>query len=382
MDVAVSAQPNDKPIYLGQILVIVPLAAGVILTAFGRLRGAPPLLSVIDLIRLRVPSPADVDYILPRPLVLTNPWEIGSALIAMLTFPPLPWLHAWLIGQAYRYIFPIDETHKAMRLALSVSAILTILAVPLALLWLTTEQITYGAAIGVAAIMTTTLSVIAGVREARRRHFTNMFVWKLALVTALLALIIPLCLAVPLMDDGRFFPSLGWCAILAALIGFIRCRRVLTAQVERFQARASLWHIDRLALEITLIGTVFLLPFGEIAAVQIPVLTQRLLIDDPHSPSQFVVTRLAIFVVLAAAVVITGAGIVVYTRRRGNQWVLKKRDPLSLHEAPLLSGSAWHKRLIIEMVIWLGAAVILFAMVGGVIGVSTVAFFTGITHGG
>src|SRR5579871_2057996 len=98
MEAQVNHEPNDKPIYRAQMLVIVPIVVGVLLIILGSLRGAPPLFSVIDLIRLRVPSPAIVNYILPHPLVLTNVWEIISGLLAMVSFPPLPWLYAWLIG--------------------------------------------------------------------------------------------------------------------------------------------------------------------------------------------------------------------------------------------------------------------------------------------
>ena len=68
------------------------------------------------------------------------------------------------------------------------------------------------------------------------------------------------------MDNGRTLPSLVWWGILTAIIGFIRYRRALISQVERFHARASHWQMDRLALEIPFVVTPLLLPLAAIAA--------------------------------------------------------------------------------------------------------------------
>lgn len=290
-------------------------------------------------------------------LIITDPLRIIIILIGIFTFPPLPWLHAWLVGQAYRYIFPIDETQKAMRLALIVSGVLTALAIPLVILWLSGTAIEYGTIVGVTTLSAVLLSVGIGVWEARRRQFTAVFVRKLALTTALLALVVPAGLVLPFLDKQGIGMIVGWWAILTAIVGFIRYRRALTQRTESLQARASLWQIDRLALEIPIGVTLLSLPIVSLVAWLAANNINSFYGWDRLGPA--CLAALAAPFVAVGIPTLCSLALVSYTRWRGDKMVLKKHDALTLHETPIFGAPGWRGTLLWETVLWIGSAIAL-----------------------
>src|SRR5579864_7935593 len=112
------------PGYCGACLVlssVAPAGQGVLYAALGQygvLVGPNPAENVDRPWRL---VSADFAGLTPMPLSLTDLRAILLLVLFMLAIPPLVWIHAWLLGQAWRYMFPPDEQRTARRLASRVS---------------------------------------------------------------------------------------------------------------------------------------------------------------------------------------------------------------------------------------------------------------------
>jgi hypothetical protein len=243
---------------------------------------------------------------------------------------PLPWVQAWLLNQVWRYLFSPDEASKASRLAWTVSFVNSLLYLCVIAGWLPdaeTHRYVMMVSIG---LLTTCIGIAAGVIAARRRHFTDVFTRNLALATGLLSLIPPVGIA---LTPFKF----AWPIILTLIVGFILYRRAMQRYLDKFEARATLWQLDRLTLEIVGLYVLFIVPFSVMALLIFP--------------------QGGVFGVLAAPFI--GVGVAsVYSRWRGKNFVVKKKaSPLDLHRTPLFADDEWSDTLLGQTIRWCGAAI-------------------------
>ncbi len=266
-------------------------------------------------------------------LPVTHPAEVEALIICAMTLPLVFLSHTWLLGQAWRYMYPPDETYAVMSLCRWVALIVSAVYVLVLELWHFDASANFFVLDGIFAVCVVTVSVLTGVSVARRRQFTDAFVRKLGIVTGLLSLIVPAVVAATPTQ-------VSWPLLVALLLGFIVYRRALRRYLDRFEARATLWQIDRLTLEIEGLFVLLLVPMGLLSAVIFQNVGALFLIALIAVPS-------------IAAAVMWG-----YTKWRGHGFVLKKKaSPLELHDTPLFGESQWFAMLLGRTVVWLlGAA--------------------------
>jgi len=123
----------------------------------------------------------------PDPFRVTDLGTVVLAVVFFLAIPPFPWIQAWLLAQAWRYMFPIDQQQRAVRLAWLVSAGLTALTALALAYSLADSGADFAVTVGAVMAVTVVTCTLVVVRMARHRQFTNAFVWKMAIGTALLS---------------------------------------------------------------------------------------------------------------------------------------------------------------------------------------------------
>ncbi|MHB8625933.1 MAG: hypothetical protein ACYDBJ_01970 [Aggregatilineales bacterium] len=290
----------------------------------------------------------------PRTFHITDPFSIMAIILVVLAIPPLPLIHGWLLAQAWRYMFPLDEQVAALRLAWRVSAGLTIVAALALAFWLFDADADFLAVVGTVTAITVVTGIAVGVRTARRRQFTDGFVWKMGIVTALLSLIVPVSVVATRLSGSANtgIGDLAWLICFLLIFGFIRYRRMLNKYLDRLDARATLWQVDRLALEILVLFLVMLLPLGAVTA------GIAVLLRTTYPLICFGIPYLCLFSVFGVPAL--GASVLsIYTRRRGRGFVIKKKaSPLELHDTPLFAGNSWFRMLFWQTVIWLSSTII------------------------
>ncbi len=266
------------------------------------------------------------------PLTLTDPILIVTIIALGLLIPPLTILHAWLIGQAYRYAFPIGEPEGAFNLALKVSGAITVCAAVAIFIWLTQEVIDFYLIVGVMTAITLLLSAGTIAVFVHRQGFTSGFILRIELATGLLSLIVPIGVTSTLYE-------VGWPIILTLIIGFICYRQGLSTHLENQSARTTLWQTDRLALELLILFLVMLLPLSALVFF-----VNRLFVPGA-------VASWASFLVPLISV----AFVALYATVRGEGIVVKKTGTLQTdyHESPLFWNVQWWINLFWNTVKWL-----------------------------
>ncbi len=137
----------------------------------------------------------------PIPLTITDPPTLAGIIALALLVPPLGLLHAYLLTRVWLYALP---GAKAWRAALTVTALIMLLAVVAIVIWLTDAHTDYYVIVAVMSGVTMLLSVGAALiavpdEQARR------LAWR----TALVALIVP---------AGVASVWWGWLLIIPALM--------------------------------------------------------------------------------------------------------------------------------------------------------------------
>jgi hypothetical protein len=266
--------------------------------------------------------------------IVGHPAENGALIVCAMTLPLVFLAHSWLIEQVWRYMYSPDERYTARFLARLVAVVVSGLYVAIIAFWKADAYANFFVLVGVFALCAVALSVAIGVRVARRRHFTDAFVQRMGIVTGLLSLIVPAVVAATPTQ-------LSWPLIVALILGFIVYRRALSRYLDRFEARTTLWQIDRLTLEIEGLFVVLLVPMGILSA---------LVLASPNSGGISLVALIAVPSIAAAAMWF-------YTKWRGRNFVLKKKaSPLELHDTPLFGENRWFAALLGRTVLWLVAS--------------------------
>jgi len=278
-----------------------------------------------------------------------------AAMFALIA-PPLPLIHAELLKRVYRYAFQPGESELVQRLAIQVSIVLGMFAVAAITVWFVLEQADFYAVVAVAALVSVILSAGAIIREARRRKFSNQFTRRIALVTALIALIVPLGVA-------GFHTA--WPYIVTALVGHYIFHREIERYIERNSSVMTNWALDRLTLEILVIFVAMLFPLAFL------ILTSNFGITDFDLGVVFKMT--GIVCTLFASV----GSVYLYIRIQRIGIVKKKRvqsenssDEYNLK--PLFSGFEWWRMIFGTAVVWillsggLAAVVLVLQVIAGI----------------
>jgi hypothetical protein len=177
-----------------------------------------------------------VEYL---PLTITNPAAILGIIGLGLLVPPLSGLHVWLLAQVYRYAFQDGEKNAPYKLAGGVTAIITGLAAIAIYVWLTDANTDYYPIVAVMTLICMALGVGAGVWVSRTRGFSALFTRRMAIGAALVSVIVPAGVA------SIWFL---WPAIIAFVFGWGIFRRALERRLDRYNAAATRWGVDRTVL--------------------------------------------------------------------------------------------------------------------------------------
>ncbi len=176
----------------------------------------------------------------PRPLTIHSPLHLLLITALGLLVPPLPFIHAWLLAQVWRYAVPGHEMAEALRPAWRISLQLTVIAVVAVMLWLTNINTRFYAIVGGMAVLVVVVGLINAYQIAQQANRGLGFTVRLLVGTALVSLIVPAGVATSHL-------GFGWPVILSLLTGFIIYRRTLDQEM---RVNASQWEVDRLALEV------------------------------------------------------------------------------------------------------------------------------------
>ena len=171
-------------------------------------------------------------------LTIHSPLNLLLITALGLLVPPLPFIHAWLLAQVWRYAVPGHEMTEALRPAWRISLQLTLIAAVAVMLWLTSINTRFYAIVGGMAVLVVVVGLINAYQIAQQANRGLGFTVRLLVGTALVSLIVPAGVATSHL-------GFGWPVILSLLTGFIIYRRVLEKEL---LLNASQWEIDRLAL--------------------------------------------------------------------------------------------------------------------------------------
>jgi len=270
------------------------------------------------------------------PRAVTHPAETEGVIVFDLTLLLVFLIQSWLLDQVWRYMDSPDEENPARLLSRWVAGVISVFYLGIVVFWKSDANANFYVLTGMFAVCSVAFCVTIGVRVARRRQFTDAFVWKLGLVTGLLALFVPVVVAATATQ-------LGWPLIMAVIIGFIVYRRGLRRYLNRFEARSTLWQTDRLTLEIEGLFVLMLVPMGLLSVVLSAVVFQ---------------SAVTVLIAFIAVPCIVAAIMWFYTKWRGHDFVLKKKaSPLELHNTLLFGEAQWFRLLLGRTVLWLlGAA--------------------------
>lgn len=190
----------------------------------------------------------------PPAIRFTNPLVIALITMLGLFVPPLTWIHGWLIGQAWRYMYPEGEEQRAVAEGVRTARVITFFAAAACVIWLTDIRVDFYQIVAAMAVLSVLISVYEAVQLAREHHFSHSFIARLAIATGLLALLVPL--AVLFTTIGA-----GWFVLLLILTAFIFNRHALTRHLEHIGAHVTRWQIDHITLEVLVVIalTVYLL---------------------------------------------------------------------------------------------------------------------------
>ncbi len=176
----------------------------------------------------------------PRPLTIRNPLHLLLITALGLLIPPLPFIHAWLLAQVWRYAVPGHDMEEALRPAWRVSLQLTIIAAVAVILWLTNINTRFYAIVGGMAIVVVVVGLINAWEIAQKANMGRAFTIKLLAGTALVSLIVPAGVA-----TTQF--GFGWTVIITLITGFMSYRHTLEDEI---QINSHQGEIDHLSLEV------------------------------------------------------------------------------------------------------------------------------------
>jgi hypothetical protein len=179
------------------------------------------------------------------PLNFSDPLTVAGVVLAALLFPPLPFIHAYLLSRVWRYLMPAaDAWRKALRLSLAFAALGAIGII----LWIVPATFDIGfypMAITV-AIIVVVVSIMMTVRHARAAGLRSGGVWRAGIVSSLVALLVPMgVLSVWVL---WWFIALlvgGYMTMWALANGHLRRNTIVTDPAKPIMH----WWTDRLALE-------------------------------------------------------------------------------------------------------------------------------------
>ncbi len=290
-------------------------------------------------------SSKGIDAITPLRLTITDPVIILVIIILALIFPPLSWLHIWLLRQAWRYAFPMGEGRHALQYAAVVTGIITLLAVGAIVFWLTNVQTDYYPVVGVMTLITVAISTGAAIRLGRERGFSDGFVIRLSVATALLSVIVPI---------GVASIWVAWPIIITLIMGFISFRSSLNYYLNRIKSKITQWQIDQLALGILIIFSMILVP---IAWMTLRVVSIVAIPSNMHG----IVGLGAVVVVLIVSVV----AVRLYVGWRARTLIVKKNvaPGEAADDVRLFSGAAWWGPLFGGAFVWLVTSAFLSGLV-------------------
>ncbi len=282
-----------------------------------------------------------IDGIL-SPLSIRNPVTITTVIVFILLIPPLPILHAWLIGQAYRYIYPIDEADKALQLALKVSCVLTLPSAIAIFFWLTNENVDAPLILIVMSALVVALSVGTAVTLARRRDFSDWFTLRLAVGTGLLSLIVP-------FGSSFLFQHNEWLIILSLIIGFAFYRGAMSTYLNNQSARITLWQTDQMSIELLVIFLIILLPLC------------RLAYEPVFIYENYAFGILMLFLIPTISITL----LALYANHRGKSLIIKKIGTLESnhHNSPLFGSAFWWFTLFRYTAYWLTCGLLVIGIV-------------------
>jgi len=308
---------------------------------------------------------------LPGPFGPVSVPPVLTTVLFALAVPPVPWVLAWLLGQTWRYMFPIDEQGSAMRLGWRVSAAVTALMVLALAFWLLDTGVDFSAICGIVMTIIVVACVMVAVRTARQRQFTDTFVWRIGIGTALLALIVPLDVFTTLrfnVESGgnsslfALFGLSAWPLTLLLILGFIVYRRALAHYLDQLHSHVTLWQLDRLALEILVLFLLMFVPLSVVTGIIVHVVGSIDLLSSCLNG----------LLVIFGVPFLGALALTVYTRWRGRGIVIKKKaSPLELHDTPLFADNRWFRMLFTRTLLWLGGTFmiwVLFFLAEGAIG--------------
>lgn len=263
-----------------------------------------------------------IDTIRSLPLTITNPSAILGVILLGLLVPPLSCLHIWVLAQVYRYAFQDGESREAYKLAGIVTGSITGLAAIAIYIWLTDGNTDYYPIVSIMTLVCVTLGAGAGVWISRKRNFSALFQRRMAIAVVMVSALVPAGVA------SIWFL---WPVILAAVFAFGIFRRAVDRNLDRQNAAATRWGVDRAALEIA----------AFVVFVSIPLVWMF------FASSGFVIA-LPLFLL---AVGVALLGMYKFSSRRLGRMVIKKKNSDVL-ESGLFRGRAWVTSLFIHSVSW------------------------------
>ncbi len=263
-----------------------------------------------------------IDTIRSLPLTITNSGAILGVILLGLLVPPLSCLHIWLLAQVYRYAFQDGEGREAYKLAGIVTGSITVLAAIAIYIWLTDANTDYYPIVSIMTVICMALGAGAGVWISRKRNFSALFQRRMAIAAVMVSLLVPAGVA------SIWFL---WPVILAAVFAFGIFRRAVDRNLDRQNAAATRWAVDRAGMEIAAFVVFVSLPLGWMF----------------FASSGFVI----VFPLFLLAVGIALLGMYKFSSRRLGRMVIKKKNSDVL-ESGLFRGRAWVTSLFIHSVSW------------------------------
>lgn len=187
-----------------------------------------------------------IDALKPIKLTITDPAAISLIILMALLLPPLPLIHHYLLMRVWTYAMP--DTRAAGGAAV-VSLILSVGAAAAISVWLTDQNVDYYPMVAVMTVVTVLVSAVEGLVLMRDIGLRRRL-W-LALITALVALIVPIGVAAVWWL---------WTPIIFVLWGFETCRNAFSKKYAGFMRATEhphgRWLTDRLALEAIVVSPI------------------------------------------------------------------------------------------------------------------------------
>lgn len=284
-------------------------------------------------------SNTGIAELVPKPLTITHPFIVLMIIALALLIPPLPWFHAWLLGQVWSYAVPDDDRDVAFHLSFITAVEISVVAVFAIILWLGYIEIDFYEIVGLMTLVTVGISVSQAVQLGKRFDLAAHQVKRLAIATGIVSLIVPIGVATTPF-------GFGWPVIITLVSGFIIYRRILTNYRNYMLIDMSRWQIDRVAVEMVALVAVAVVTFTIFFTALGPELGGWGLLGVP-----------------LLSIVTVG----VYSTGRGQSFTpTSARKPHDGAIQLLFNSSEWRGSLFWNSVYWVGSAFVMSAVVFGV----------------